>query len=63
MTRAIESEGARLIGTAGYMSPEQVRGRAVDARSDLFSFGAVLYEMLSGQRAFHGETVADFVDG
>lgn len=45
-----------IVGTAGYMSPEQVRGREVDARSDIFSLGAILYEMLSGQRAFKGET-------
>jgi eukaryotic-like serine/threonine-protein kinase len=48
-----------VMGTAGYMSPEQVRGIAVDARSDIFSFGAILYEMLSGKRAFHGDTPAD----
>ncbi len=47
------------MGTAGYMSPEQVRGQAADARSDIFSFGAILYEMISGKRAFHGETSAD----
>jgi Tol biopolymer transport system component len=47
------------MGTAGYMSPEQVRGVAVDPRSDIFSFGAILYEMLSGKRAFHGDTTAD----
>ena len=53
------TEAGVVMGTAGYMSPEQVRGIAVDARSDIFSFGAILYEMLSGKRAFHGETSAD----
>ncbi len=50
-----------LLGTVGYMSPEQVRGMATDYRSDLFTFGAILYEMLSGQRAFQRETVADTI--
>src|ERR1019366_437793 len=43
-----------VLGTAGHMSPEQVRGKEVDARTDIFAFGAILYEMLSGQRAFKG---------
>jgi serine/threonine protein kinase/Tol biopolymer transport system component len=46
-------------GTAGYMSPEQVRGQATDHRSDIFAFGAILYEMVMGKRTFHKETSAD----
>ena len=53
------TEAGMVMGTVGYMSPEQVRGIAVDARSDIFSFGAILYEMIFGKRAFHGETPAD----
>ncbi len=53
------TEAGTVMGTAGYMSPEQVRGLTLDARSDIFSFGAILYEMLSGKRAFHGDTPAD----
>jgi len=50
-----------LLGTLSYMSPEQCRGAAIDARSDIFSFGAVLYEMISGKRAFRGDTPADTI--
>src|SRR6202453_3337694 len=53
------TEAGVVMGTAGCMSPEQVVGVALDPRSDIFSFGAILYEMLSGKRAFHGETPAD----
>src|SRR5664280_1745771 len=49
------TEPGMVMGTLGYMSPEQVKGKPADARSDIFSFGAILYEMLSGQRAFHRE--------
>ncbi|MGE5275565.1 MAG: protein kinase domain-containing protein [Acidobacteriota bacterium] len=55
------TEPGVVLGTMGYMSPEQVRGKAADRRSDLFSFGAILYEMLSGQRAFRGDTAADTI--
>jgi serine/threonine protein kinase len=50
-----------VLGTMGYMSPEQVRGKSADKRSDIFSFGTILYEMLSGQRAFRGDTAADTI--
>jgi eukaryotic-like serine/threonine-protein kinase len=53
------TETGVVMGTAGYMSPEQVRGEKADQRSDIFSFGAVLYEALCGQRAFGGRTSAD----
>jgi eukaryotic-like serine/threonine-protein kinase len=58
-TATAGTEPGVVLGTMGYMSPEQVRGKPADFRSDIFAFGAILYEMLSGQRAFHGDTAAD----
>jgi Tol biopolymer transport system component/predicted Ser/Thr protein kinase len=55
------TEPGVVLGTMGYMSPEQVRGKAADRRTDIFAFGAILYEMLSGQRAFRGDTAADTI--
>src|SRR5262249_51965114 len=56
---SVGTEPGMILGTVGYMSPEQVRGKKADHRSDIFAFGAILYEMLVGKRAFHGETSAD----
>ena len=58
-TAAPGTEPGTVLGTVGYMAPEQLRGQPADHRSDIFSFGAVLYEMLSGRRAFHGETAIE----
>ncbi len=58
---AAGTQAGVIIGTAAYMSPEQARGRAVDKRADIWAFGAVLYEMLSGRKAFEGETVSDML--
>ncbi|MBX3291344.1 MAG: protein kinase [Acidobacteria bacterium] len=56
------TQAGLVIGTAEYMSPEQARGGPIDSRSDIFSFGAVVYEMLCGRKAFSGETAAETVD-
>ncbi len=53
------TEPGVVLGTLGYMAPEQVKGKATDGRSDIFAFGAILYEMLSGSRAFHRDTAAE----
>jgi len=58
-TRRVHTDPGAVMGTVGYMSPEQVRSQSIDQRSDIFSFGAVLYEMLSGQRAFHRDSAVE----
>ena len=60
-TLSLATEPGRIMGTVGYMSPEQVRGQPVDHRTDLFAFGAILHEMVAGQRAFHAPTAIDTV--
>ncbi len=60
LTQALTSQG-QILGTLQYMSPEQLQGKEADARSDLFAFGCVLYEMLSGKRAFEGQSAASVI--
>jgi len=56
---SLTTEPGRIMGTVGYMSPEQVRGQSVDHRTDLFALGAILHEMIGGQRAFRGPSTVD----
>jgi Tol biopolymer transport system component/tRNA A-37 threonylcarbamoyl transferase component Bud32 len=59
LTGRVDTTPGTVLGTAGYMAPEQVRGQEVDHRADIFALGAVLYELLAGRRAFQGTTPAD----
>ncbi len=60
ITAAMTQQGV-ILGTAAYMSPEQARGKPVDKQSDIWAFGALLFEMLTGQRIFDGETISDSI--
>ena len=61
LTSPAMTQAGMMLGTAAYMSPEQARGKPVDKRADIWAFGCVLYEMLTGRTAFAGETVADVI--
>ncbi len=61
VTRSLSTQAGMLLGTVGYLSPEQARGSRCDHRCDVFAFGAVLYEMVTGRRAFEGPSAADTI--
>jgi Tol biopolymer transport system component len=61
MTAAMGTQAGVILGTAAYMSPEQARGKRVDRRADIWAFGVILFEMLTGERLFPGDTVTDII--
>jgi Tol biopolymer transport system component len=61
LTAVLGTQAGLILGTAGYMAPEQARGKKVDRRADIWAFGVILFEMLSGQRMYTGETVTDVI--